>query len=334
MTTTTSAPAGATPPVPTVTAAPVTYHRVAHLDPRSARWWRPVAVLGVAAGLLLALATAALAALLPVVVLEVVREDLGLAPLPAWVPLPSQGLDDPRNPVDLLLMLGTVALLLPVVVLALRWGGRQRGLVHSVEGRFRWAMALRAATVLLPAYAALLWGLAVVLPPADLSVPPLDGRLAVVLLVVLVLTPLQCAAEEYAFRGFPQQLLGTWLRRPVLGVLLPVPLFMAGHGYDWVGQVDIALFALAMGALVWKTGGLELAVVAHTANNLALLLAAPLSPSSLQQGEVDPWVLAVSLALTLLTTAGLWVWVSRTHGLRWSEPVRGTGRGGGRGPTG
>ena len=70
----------------------------------------------------------------------------------------------------------------------------------------------------------------------------------------------------------------------------------------------------------------ELAVVVHTANNLPLFLASPLSPSSLQQGAVDPWSLAVSLPLTLGVTAGLTVWVSRTHGIRLLEPVRGVGR--------
>ena len=122
------------------------------------------------------------------------------------------------------------------------------------------------------------------------------------------------------------QLLGTWLRTPVVGVVLPVPLFMLGHGYDWLGQIGIAVFALSMGFLVWKSGGLELAVVVHTANNLPLFLASPLSPTSLQQGTVDPWLLLVSLTPMLVTTAALTVWVSRTHSVGILEPVRGHGR--------
>jgi hypothetical protein len=81
-----------------------------------------------------------------------------------------------------------------------------------------------------------------------------------------------------------------------------------------------------MGFLVWKSGGLELAVVVHTANNLPLFLISPLSPSSLQQGAVEPWSLLVSLPLMLATSAALCVWVSRTYGVGLWEPVRGHGR--------
>ncbi len=310
-------------PRPDGDGAPLAYHRLAHLRARTSRWWRPFATLGVGTGLLLG---AALVALVVAVVVVLVAE---IAPgAPAWPTAltPSADLDDPRNPVDLLLSLGLIALLLPVVVLAVRWGGGQRGTVHSVAGRFRWPMALRAAAVVLPGYAVVLWTATALAPPDDLALPPLDVSLLAVLVVVLLLTPLQCAAEEYVFRGLPMQLLGTWARRPVLGVVLPVPLFVLGHGYDRVGLLDIAVFALAMGFLVWKSGGLELAVVVHTANNLPLLLAAPLSPSSMQQGAVDPWLLLVSLTPMLLTTAGLTVWVSHTHGVGLLEPVRGRGR--------
>ncbi|MEJ5944030.1 CPBP family intramembrane glutamic endopeptidase [Pseudokineococcus basanitobsidens] len=315
------------PAAPTRTEpAPLAYHRLAHLEPRTARWWRPVATLGVATGLLLALVAVLAVVLVVAVVASVVSPGLLADLAPVLRPLqPSVDLDDPRNPVDLLLGLGSIAVLLPVVVLAVRWGGGRRGTVHSVVGRFRWSLALRAAAVVLPAYAAVLWGLTAVAPPEDLSVPPLDAALVAVVVVALLLTPLQCAAEEYVFRGLPQQLLGTWLRRPVWGVVLPVPLFVASHGYDWVGQVDVAVFALATGFLVWKSGGLELAVVLHTAGNLPLFLASPLSPGSLQQGAVDPRALLVSLPLTLLTTGALTLWVSRTHGVGLLEPVRGHG---------
>ncbi|WP_380167365.1 CPBP family intramembrane glutamic endopeptidase [Jannaschia sp. R86511] len=309
-------------PHPVGAGDPLAYHRLAHLRPRTSRWWRPFATLGAGAGLLLGLVVIAL--VVAVVSVIAVEHSPGVTWPGALTP--STDLDDPRNPVDLLLSLGLIALLLPLVVLALRWGGGQRGTVHSVVGRFRWGMALRAAAVVLPGYALVLWTATALAPPADLSLPPLDVSLLAVVVVVLLLTPLQCAAEEYAFRGLPMQLLGTWSRWPVLGVVLPVPLFVLGHGYDRVGLVDIAVFALAMGFLVWKSGGLELAVVVHTANNLPLLLVSPLSPSSLQQGAVDPWLLVVSLTPMLLTTAGLTVWVSRTHGVGLLEPVRGRGR--------
>jgi membrane protease YdiL (CAAX protease family) len=290
------------------------FHRLAHDRPTTARWWRPLATFGVAAGLALA---GSLALILVAAIATLVAQ-------PAW--RPSELLDDPRNPGDMLFMLGFLAIGVPAVVLGSRWGGGMRGAIHSVARRFRWALLLRAASVVVPLYAAVLVGSFVISPPADFSWPAADGRTLAVFAIVLLLAPLQCAAEEYAFRALPQQMLGTWLRSPLWGILLPVPLFMVGHGYDVVGQIDIAVFAVCMGFLVWKSGGVELAIVVHTANNLVLFLLAPFSPSSLVQGTVEPWTLLLSLPLTLGVTAGLALWVSRTHRLRFFEPVRSAAR--------
>jgi membrane protease YdiL (CAAX protease family) len=244
--------------------------------------------------------------------------------VPGW--RMSDTLEDPTNPADLLFLLGSLAVLIPAVVLGMRWGGGMRGTIHSVAGRVRWRMMLRAASVVIPLYALVIGISSAIAPPDDLATPPLDARTVTVFVVILLLVPLQCAAEEYAFRGLPQQLLGTWLRSPVWGIVLPVPLFMVGHGYDWAGQIDLATFALCAGFLVWKSGGLELAIVVHVANNLILFLLAPFSPSSLHQGATDPAGLLLTLPLTLLTTWGLTAWVSRTHGLRLLEPVRSAAR--------
>src|SRR5699024_12010593 len=88
---------------------------------------------------------------------------------------------------------------------------------------------------------------------------PLGAGVLLAWLLALVLSPLQCAGEEIVFRALPMQMLGTWLRRPVLGILLPVPLFMLGPGYSWLGQVAIAVFAVVVGPLAAQTGALEVA---------------------------------------------------------------------------
>lgn len=137
----------------------------------------------------------------------------------------------------------------------------------------------------------------------------------------VLLVPLQAAGEEYAFRGLAAQGLGAWLRSPLWAILLPVPLFMFGHGYNWVGQIDVAVFAICAGALVWKSGGLEIPIVMHVANNLGVFLLAPFSASSLQQGEVSPMLLLTSTPFTIFLTVMMWAWVSDRYGLRMGEPV-------------
>ncbi|WP_159621460.1 CPBP family intramembrane glutamic endopeptidase [Ruania rhizosphaerae] len=292
---------------------PVPYHRLAHLHRRTSQRWRPLLTLLLTAALWCGFLIAA-----------------GLLGLLLWwlvpgLPQPTPGLDDPRNPSDMLIAFGMIALLLPSVVLGSRWGGGAPRIVHSVLGCVRWRLLLRAGVVVLPLYAIVWWTSFLLDPPADASMPRLDVSLVALLVIVVVVVPLQSAAEEYAFRGLPQLALGTWLRSPVWGIVLPVPLFIVGHGYDVVGQVSVGMFALCAGFLVWKTGGLELAVVMHVANNLPLAVIAPLSPSSMHQGAVDPVYLLIDLPLTIGVTVSLTLWVSRIHGLRVLEPLRGPG---------
>lgn len=287
---------------------PLTYHRMARIDWRVAQWWRPLATLGVAVGL-------AIAGIIVWGIAALLWEGMGL-------PAASESLEDGANPADLLVLLGPLATLVPIVVLASWWGGGRRGSIHSVLGRFRWGLMGRAARVIVPVYV-----LTVLVPPLlfgreEMTVPPLTGSLVAAYVIILVLTPLQCAGEEYLFRGLPQQALGTWLKSPLWGIVLPVPLFVLGHGYDWVGQIDIACFALCAGALVWRSGGLELSILVHASNNMMAFLLGPFSSNSLAQGAVDPAALLFSLPLTFGVTAWLWWWVGKQYGLGWKTPVR------------
>ena len=292
------------------------YHRLARLRPEAARWWRPIVVV---------VGAAAIAVVLFFVLL------IGglLASLIPGVPGASPELDDPGNPMDTAMGLGILAVMTPAVLGAYRFLGGRRGAaagtVHSVAGRFRWTLALRAAAVVIPVFA-VVNGASVVLSGASFDVPQQRGMVVALLLIVLLAVPLQCAAEEYVFRALPMQVCGTWLRSPLWGILLPVPLFVIGHEYDVWGQIDIAVFAVAMGLLTWKTGGIELPIVVHTANNLTLFLMSPFAPATVAQGPVDPRALLISIPVTVLTTLALWLWVSRREGLDFLIPVRGTER--------
>ena len=107
------------------------------------------------------------------------------------------------------------------------------------------------------------------------------------------------------------QMLGTWLRWPLIGILVPVPLFVLGHGYSWLGQIDMAVFALAMGLLAWKTGGLEIPILLHAANNWTLFAIAPLIPGFTEQGEVELMGFVLAMVPMVLLSAGIWWWYSQ-----------------------
>lgn len=325
MTTTTSRPPAAavlpaTAPLPPTAppAAPLPptdsaseYHRLARAIPHRRTWWRPLAAVGLFAltfgvmGLVLILAGLAVAAVFPTL-------------------MPSASMMDPRNPMDMLGGLGLIALFVPAVLIASRIAYGSAGMTHSVRGRFRWGLLGRAALVVVPVYLVLNIGVTVAVGGADFEMPPLTAPVIAAWVIIVLLVPLQAAGEEYAFRALPMQMFGTWLRSPLWGILIPVPLFMAGHEYHWVGQVDLAVFAIAMGLLAWKTGGLELPILLHVANNWTLFLLAPLMPNALEQGAVPPSALLFSTVPVLLLTAGLWWWHSRREGLGLWEPTRGT----------
>lgn len=55
------------------------------------------------------------------------------------------------------------------------------------------------------------------------------------------------------------------------------------------GQVNIAVFALALGILVWRTGGLEAAIALHVVNNVVILIGDTI-------GLTEPTTHAVSAA--------------------------------------
>lgn len=272
------------------------FHRMARSVPRY-RWWRPLTTVLVVIVLYAALM------LVAVMVLAL----LGAA-IPAVAATVDQALAenaDLRDPGQLAVLLGSIALLWPAVALGTRWGGRRpAGTLSSIEGHLRWRFLPRclglAAALFLVVNTVSLLVPATQLPSGQL--PDRAGDLTdawAMLLVVLLLVPLQATAEEYAFRGLLMQAVGSWLRHPAWAVLLPVPLFVAGHGYDWVGQIDIAAFAVAAGWVTWRTGGLEAAIALHVVNNVGVVGLGALGLADPNATELPLAALPFSLVFTL-----------------------------------
>lgn len=93
------------------------------------------------------------------------------------------------------------------------------------------------------------------------------------LLVILLLTPLQAAGEEYLFRGYLTQAFGSLVRArqvsQVLAILGPALLFALAHGFgqSWPVFFDRFAFGVVAGVLVIRTGGLEAGIAMHVVNN-------------------------------------------------------------------
>jgi hypothetical protein len=119
--------------------------------------------------------------------------------------------------------------------------------------------------------------------------------------VAVLLVPLQATAEEFFFRGYLAQTIGGWLKHPLFAILLPVPLFTISHPqYDVWGLIDVSVFAVVAGWLVWRTGGLEASIVAHVVNNTVIFVIGAfglVDVNSKTGGPIEVVISALTLAL-------------------------------------
>ncbi len=161
--------------------------------------------------------------------------------------------------------LGIAGLLLFVLLIQRYWHGRKAGWAISVQpgGRWRYLLiCLVLAAVLLNIVMWLMRG-------GNMAWQAAQPDWMVYLVLILITSPLQAAAEEFFFRGYLQQAIGSLAGRAWVGVLCSALVFAFFHGNQ-----NIALFAhrlgfgLIAGILVWATGGLEAAIAVHVANNV------------------------------------------------------------------
>ncbi len=172
----------------------------------------------------------------------------------------------------------------------------------SVPGGMRWRLLGRYLLLSLVVWAVGLVVLGIIAPD---TVAIEHGvawghRLALALVLVLLLVPLQAMSEELVFRGLAMTVIGSWLRHPAWALLLPVPLFAAGHIDDVPGLISVGVFAVVMGVLTLLTNGLEAAIAFHTVNNLFAFGLGIITGADLNATDTAPAVLAVGTAAPIV----------------------------------
>lgn len=239
-------------------------------------------------------------------------------------------LDHP-TPLGLAFLNLTLAAAIPFTFLVV-WGlhGLRPGWLTSVAARMRWryfAVCLLLAVVAL--FATVVVSLLLPHQPAGEMSGELNDFTTTTrnfLLVVLLLTPLQAAGEEYLFRGYLTQAFGSlfgpaaavWLSRTV-AVVVPALLFAVAHG---IGQTlpvffDRFAFGLVAGVLVIATGGLEAGIAMHVLNNLlafGFALAFGDMASTLNPTGASWWMIPSTLTQSLVYL-GLALLIARQMGL-------------------
>lgn len=260
------------------------------------RWWRPI--IGT-----VVLALGALLATLFVIIVWAIVSPHEFAP--------ASGDSFFENPTeDIAINLVLLGALTPVVLLTARLIQRRPAFsVASVLQKIRWRWL---ALCCLPGLGYLLLNVALgsafeaLFPGIDTGPEPTDGsfvgwgRFVVPALVILLFVPFQSAAEEFLFRGWLVQAVGAYgpdntdgkplvrnlkrlFRSPWPALVVSSVAFVFGHGYTGWAMADIFLFAMTVGWLTVRTGGLETGIALHTVNNLIAFMI----PAAL--GQLDGW---------------------------------------------
>jgi hypothetical protein len=270
---------------------PQPYHRLL-LTP-TYRWWRPL--LG------LAIFGATFAVLTIGVTVAFIVADLIRTGGPVEASIDRFG-----SEMDPLFLLATnlgLAVAIPAAVLAIVVAHRMRpGWLSSVVGRLRWGLLLRMSALALTMVVLFTivgsWLIPVddgALGIEDIQVVSLSTWLGFAVVIVLT-TPLQAAAEEYAFRGYGMQALGALARTPWVGAIVTSLAFALAHGTQNMPLfLDRLAFGLIACWLVVRTGGLEAAIAMHVMNNVVVFLisAAFDEVGDTLQVSAIPWIAVI-----------------------------------------
>lgn len=87
-------------------------------------------------------------------------------------------------------------------------------------------------------------------------------------IIITLLGPIQCAAEEYLFRGFIMQTFGSWIKIPAAAIIIQAVLFASLHPYNITGVIEILAMGITFGVVTYITKGIEASSAIHIVNNM------------------------------------------------------------------
>lgn len=223
------------------------------------------------------------------------------------------------------------AILVMWLVVRLLHGLKPRWLA-SVTPRLRWNFLMACLGVsVLALIASIVVGGFIPASPGD---PELGGDVndftptaAWIALIVLLTTPFQAAGEEYVFRGYLLQAIGSFVHRgwwKWVAITVTALLFALAHGFQNPPLFfDRFMFGFIAGWLTIRTGGLEAGIALHVLNNyvaFGFALAFGDLAESLSISEVSWWNIAATLTQSSVYVV-LVLWLARKFKLRTQSPA-------------
>lgn len=241
-----------------------------------------------------------------------------------------------NSPFGLLALLGGLAVGIPAAMLAIRLGHQlSPALLSSVRG-YRWGLQAQTVGIAVATFVVFLvangvYGVTTTGLPEEPSGSSVgDGGVAgattlLLVLVVVVMVPLQAAGEEYMFRGYLLQAIGSWLPSRRVGAVLAVVLTSVGFAAlhtsngepNVAAYVNFGLFGVVTAVLTIRTGGLEGAIAMHAVNNVVGFLAAVLAGDTSEPLDATgtPWSYVILSGAWMIGYAMLVDWLVRRRQL-------------------
>ena len=163
--------------------------------------------------------------------------------------------------------LGGTALMIPALALAnLIAGGRTFKSYESSRGGWDFGIFFKCLLI-----AAVVIGIPIVCDEVfhygkmNENTFPLAG-----VILLTILGPMQCIAEEYAFRAILMQTFGSWFKYVPISIILSAGVFCAMHPYNIIGVIEIFISGCMFGIAAWAARGIEASAAMHIVNNMAI----------------------------------------------------------------
>lgn len=179
----------------------------------------------------------------------------------------------------------------------------------SSRGSWNWMLFFRCAAITLAIYA--------VVTVIDMVVTnsyEFENRMSPAFVIIaIIVVPLQCLAEEFAFRGFLMQTLGSWFSMPVLALIIQAIAFTFMHDYNSLGMIAIFVSGITYGFLAWKSNGLEVSSAVHAINNLFAVMMEGMMAVEQSASDVSVEALVIDIIIQI-TLAAVIYYVGKRNG--------------------
>ena len=196
----------------------------------------------------------------------------------------------------------SIAILLPIIYIASKII-RDRPFSSYASSRGGWNWKIYFKCLLIPLALYLVFEVISILMGRESGSNSQVSVIALILSSILI--PIQCIAEEYAFRGLLMQIFGSWFKIPILAIIIQALIFAIVHPYNFLGVITISVSGIIYGLLAWRTNGLEAGAAVHSINNLMAFYIVALGLGSISS-TLSFWDFLTDILHTLITVIVLY----------------------------